>query len=214
MSSGRSARLPPTPSAAANTAANKPRGVHNALPEPNSNNVLPPSAYAHMKSNNSNSNNGIGGIGMGGGGSGGTGLGGLSMLGGMNMAGYTNFCAGMGMNNSAGVGGVGLIGVGANVGGVGVGGGGGGGVGSITTIDAATEGIPSETIDALGPELAVATSQVLENLSEAERKMIIEVLNRDENVRQRDATRIIICYYVMLTSAVVQVLRIRHGVRV
>lgn len=192
MSSGRSARLPPTPSAAANTAANKPRGVHNTLPEPNSNNVLPTSAYGHMKSN-SNSNNGIGGIGMGGGSSG-TGVGGMSMLGGMNMAGYTNFCAGMGMNSSAGVvgiGGVGLIGVGGNVGGIGVGvGGGGSGGNSITTIDAATEGIPSETIDALGPELAVATSQVLENLSEAERKMIIEVLNRDENVRQRDATRI------------------------
>lgn len=58
------------------------------------------------------------------------------------------------------------------------------------TVDAATEGIPGETIDALGPELAVATSKVLESLSENERKMIIEVLNRDENVRQRDATRI------------------------
>lgn len=60
----------------------------------------------------------------------------------------------------------------------------------IQTTDAATEGIPGETIDALGPELAVATSKVLESLSENERKMIIEVLNRDENVRQRDATRI------------------------
>lgn len=60
----------------------------------------------------------------------------------------------------------------------------------IQTADAATEGIPGETIDALGPELAVATSKVLESLSENERKMIIEVLNRDENVRQRDATRI------------------------
>ncbi|KAI8119662.1 hypothetical protein CVS40_9007 [Lucilia cuprina] len=60
----------------------------------------------------------------------------------------------------------------------------------IHTTDAGTEGIPGETIDALGPELAVATSKVLESLSENERKMIIEVLNRDENVRQRDATRI------------------------
>ncbi|KAL7728743.1 hypothetical protein ACLKA6_004111 [Drosophila palustris] len=61
---------------------------------------------------------------------------------------------------------------------------------SISTSDAATESIPGETIDVLGPELAVATSQVIENLSENERKMIIEVLNRDESVRQRDATRI------------------------
>lgn len=61
---------------------------------------------------------------------------------------------------------------------------------SISTSDAATESIPGETIDVLGPELAVATSQVLENLSENERKMIIEVLNRDDSVRQRDATRI------------------------
>lgn len=60
----------------------------------------------------------------------------------------------------------------------------------IQTADAGTEVIPGETIDALGPELAVATSKVLESLSENERKMIIEVLNRDENVRQRDATRI------------------------
>lgn len=65
-----------------------------------------------------------------------------------------------------------------------------GGSVSISTSDAATESIPSETIDVLGPELAVATSQVLENLSENERKMIIEVLNRDDSVRQRDATRI------------------------
>uniref|UniRef100_A0A1A9W6I4 Uncharacterized protein n=1 Tax=Glossina brevipalpis TaxID=37001 RepID=A0A1A9W6I4_9MUSC len=63
--------------------------------------------------------------------------------------------------------------------------------GFINRVDAASESIPGETIDALGPELAVATSQVLENLTENERKMIIEVLNRDENVRQRDATRII-----------------------
>lgn len=61
---------------------------------------------------------------------------------------------------------------------------------STATSDVGTDSIPGETIDALGPELAVATSQVLENLSENERKMIIEVLNRDESVRQRDATRI------------------------
>ncbi|XP_036325387.1 keratin, type II cytoskeletal 60 kDa, component III-like [Rhagoletis pomonella] len=181
MSSGRSARLPPTPNAAT-TAANKPRGLHATLPEPNSNNVLPTNSYGHMKSN-SNSNNGgigIGGMPMISSGGGGGGVGGMTGTGlssGMGITGYTNFCSISG--------GVGVVGGGGNV----VGGSGGGG-GSITTIDAATEGIPSETIDALGPELAVATSQVLENLSEAERKMIIEVLNRDENVRQRDATRI------------------------
>lgn len=50
--------------------------------------------------------------------------------------------------------------------------------------------VPQETINALGPELAVATSQVLESLSDRERQMILEVLNRDEDVRQRDAARI------------------------
>ena len=49
---------------------------------------------------------------------------------------------------------------------------------------------PERTLNALGPELAVATSQVLDSLSEHERQIILEVLNRDEEVRQRDASRI------------------------
>lgn len=47
-----------------------------------------------------------------------------------------------------------------------------------------------DTIGVLGPELAAATSQVLDSLSDCERKMIIDVLSRDEGLRQRDATRI------------------------
>ena len=47
-----------------------------------------------------------------------------------------------------------------------------------------------ETMEALGPDLAVATSQVLDSLSDRERQMILEVLHRDEGVRQRDAARI------------------------
>jgi len=112
------------------------------------------------------------GMGMVGGGGGGMG----SMGGGMNM--------GMGV-----VGGMGM--------GMVMGGGGGGGMAPYSlhsstmgsSCESSVERIPVDTIDALGPELAVATSQVLENLSENERKMIIEVLNRDESVRQRDATR-------------------------
>ncbi|CAD6992963.1 unnamed protein product [Ceratitis capitata] len=189
MSSGRSARLPPTPAVATAAAAaaavnsttataNKPRAIHNTLPEPNSNNVLPHSAYSHIKNNSNNSNNGISMVGVSGGNIGS--VGGMPMMmSGGGVGGYTNFCVGMNTHSGGVIGGTTLGGV-ASV----------GGGGSISTIDAATEGIPSETIDALGPELAVATSQVLENLSEAERKMIIEVLNRDENVRQRDATRI------------------------
>jgi len=50
--------------------------------------------------------------------------------------------------------------------------------------------VPEDTINALGPDLAAATSQVLENLSDKERQMILNVLNRDEGVRQRDAARI------------------------
>lgn len=59
-----------------------------------------------------------------------------------------------------------------------------------TATTATTTTIPGSTINALGPELAVATSQVLDNLSDKERQMILEVLNRDEGVRQRDAARI------------------------
>lgn len=51
--------------------------------------------------------------------------------------------------------------------------------------------VPSENaLNALGPDLAVATSQVLDSLSDRERQIILEVLNRDEQVRQRDASRI------------------------
>ncbi|XP_067617052.1 uncharacterized protein [Eurosta solidaginis] len=196
MSSGRSARLPPTPAAAAavsstntTTALNKPpRSIYHTLPEPNSNNVLPPNTYGHHSNKtNSNSNNvmvgggGVGGlVGMGAN-NGGNGIAGISMMSGMMTTGSASLTSGMNMSAYTNV-----IGI--------CGGGGGGSVGnnSIRTIDAATEGIPCETIDALGPELAVATSQVLENLSDAERKMIIEVLNRDDNVRQRDATRIML----------------------
>ncbi|XP_070073785.1 keratin, type I cytoskeletal 13-like [Drosophila takahashii] len=106
---------------------------------------------------------------------------------------------GMGGGMGMGMGGGGMnMGMGV-VGGMSMGvmGGGGGGMASYnlhgstmgSSCESSVERIPVDTIDALGPELAVATSQVLENLSENERKMIIEVLNRDESVRQRDATR-------------------------
>lgn len=154
MSSGRSARLPPTPTQNAN---NKHRAAAGA--EPNSNNMM---QYSNSSATANGSAAGPA-----------SGLGSSSVLqmGGMNLT--------MGMSNmSSGIGpgyGLGTL---------------SGGSVSISTSDAATESIPGETIDVLGPELAVATSQVLENLSENERKMIIEVLNRDDSVRQRDATRI------------------------
>lgn len=50
--------------------------------------------------------------------------------------------------------------------------------------------INDDSINALGPDLAIATSQVLESLSDHERQIIMDVLSRDENVRQRDAARI------------------------
>lgn len=138
MSSGRSARLPPTPNAPNNKqwAPNSSSATGSALREANSNNV---NMYHHHQ--------------------------------------YSNSAAVPGMTHGMAGGGIGMSdsGLGGDV---------------ITTADAATEGIPGETIEALGPELAVATSKVLESLSENERKMIIEVLNRDESVRQRDATRI------------------------
>ncbi|XP_037891596.1 uncharacterized protein LOC119638719 isoform X3 [Glossina fuscipes] len=152
MSSGRSARLPPTP----NAPNNKQWAVTNnatvssssallstasvSLREPNSNNVM----------NSYNISNSI--------------------------TTRINMTPIIGISSGA------VVGDGGSVD--------GDGGGLINRVDVATEGIPGETIDALGPELAVATSQVLENLTENERKMIIEVLNRDENVRQRDATRI------------------------
>lgn len=50
--------------------------------------------------------------------------------------------------------------------------------------------VAEKTINALGPDLAAATSQVLDSLSDRERQMILEVLSRDEGIRQRDAARI------------------------
>lgn len=50
--------------------------------------------------------------------------------------------------------------------------------------------INDDTINALGPDLAEATTQVLDNLSDQERQIILNVLTRDENVRQREAARI------------------------
>ncbi len=47
-----------------------------------------------------------------------------------------------------------------------------------------------DALNALGPDLAIATSQVLDNLSDQERQIILNVLSRDESVRQREATRI------------------------
>ncbi|XP_073814610.1 bitesize isoform X5 [Musca autumnalis] len=135
MSSGRSARLPPTPNA-----------PNNKQWAPNSST---PAATSSLHETNSNN---------------------LNMY--HHQHQYSNTTAVPGMTHmTGGMGDSGLSDV-------------------ITTADAATEGIPGETIEALGPELAVATSKVLESLSENERKMIIEVLNRDESVRQRDATRI------------------------
>lgn len=47
-----------------------------------------------------------------------------------------------------------------------------------------------DTLNALGPDLALSTSQVLESLTVHERSIILDVLSRDENIRQRDAARI------------------------
>lgn len=46
------------------------------------------------------------------------------------------------------------------------------------------------TLNALGPDLAIPTSQVLENLTDHERTIILNVLSRDESIRQRDSARI------------------------
>lgn len=167
MSSGRSARLPATPTQTAN---NKHRAAAAAVAagEPNSNSMLQyggsnTSATVPTTVSTASAASALG-MGVTGGG----------MGGGRNMA--------MGMGMVGGMGGMGM----------------GGGMAPYnlhgSTMGSSCEStsverIPVDTIDALGPELAVATSQVLENLSENERKMIIEVLNRDESVRQRDATR-------------------------
>lgn len=50
---------------------------------------------------------------------------------------------------------------------------------------------PDSTINALGPDLAVATTQVLDSLNEHERQIILDVLNRDEDVRQRHAAHLV-----------------------
>lgn len=50
--------------------------------------------------------------------------------------------------------------------------------------------INDDALNVLGPDLAEATSQVLENLTDHERSIILDVLSRDESIRQRDAARI------------------------
>lgn len=47
-----------------------------------------------------------------------------------------------------------------------------------------------DTLNALGPDLALSTSQVLDSLTDHERSIILDVLTRDESIRQRDAARI------------------------
>lgn len=47
-----------------------------------------------------------------------------------------------------------------------------------------------DTLNALGPDLALSTSQVLDSLTDHERSIILDVLSRDESIRQRDAARI------------------------
>lgn len=47
-----------------------------------------------------------------------------------------------------------------------------------------------DTLNALGPDLALSTSQVLDSLTDHERSIILDVLSRDETIRQRDAARI------------------------
>lgn len=48
-----------------------------------------------------------------------------------------------------------------------------------------------DTLNALGPDLALSTSQVIDSLTDHERSIILDVLSRDENIRQRDAARIL-----------------------
>ncbi|EDV90615.1 GH14083 [Drosophila grimshawi] len=175
MSSGRSARLPPTPTQNANNkhrvAAATAAATAASAAEPNSNNMLQYSSSAcnpATATGVTTTGNGSAATASGYGGVVATGL----QMGGMHLN-----MGSIGASVSGNI--VPNYNLGSLSAGV-----------SISTSDAATDSIPVETIDALGPELAVATTQVLENLSETERKMIIEVLNRDESVRQRDATRI------------------------
>jgi ABC-type histidine transport system ATPase subunit len=64
----------------------------------------------------------------------------------------------------------------------------------VTTTDSGqvhnNNNINDESLNALGPELATQTSRVLQNLSDQERTIILEVLSRDESIRQRDSARI------------------------
>lgn len=62
----------------------------------------------------------------------------------------------------------------------------GGGVGYVNNVGISG----NEQISGLAPELADATSQVLESLSDREKQIILDVLKRDEEVRLRDAARI------------------------
>lgn len=50
--------------------------------------------------------------------------------------------------------------------------------------------INDDALSVLGPDLAMQTSQVLENLTDQERSIILDVLSRDESIRQRDAARL------------------------
>lgn len=50
--------------------------------------------------------------------------------------------------------------------------------------------ISENNLNPFSNDFAAATSQVLDSLSERERQMIINVLKRDDSVRQRDAARI------------------------
>lgn len=47
-----------------------------------------------------------------------------------------------------------------------------------------------DTLNALGPDLALSTGHVLDSLTDHERSIILDVLSRDESIRQRDAARI------------------------
>jgi hypothetical protein len=60
----------------------------------------------------------------------------------------------------------------------------------ITTNNNTYTTLQDESVKVFGPDLAVATSQVLDSLSDHERQIIMNVLNRDEGVRQTEATRI------------------------
>lgn len=50
--------------------------------------------------------------------------------------------------------------------------------------------ISDDALSVLGPDLAIQTNKVLENLTDQERSIILDVLSRDESIRQRDAARL------------------------